>query len=421
MPRTMLDDTQTLPPANAGRLTLRVTAAAERRVRFGHPWLYAEAIRKARHQGRPGDLAALYDRRGRFLALGLYDPGSPIRVRILQRLRQAVIDQSWFAARLREAIQLRAPLARTGTTGYRLVHGENDGLPGLVIDRYGTTLVMKLYTAAWVPHLRAVLEALGTVWPAERLILRLARTVQAQGRGLSGLTDGLRLAGPACAGSLVFEEHGARFEVDPVHGQKTGFFLDQRDNRAQVEALAQGRSVLDAFAYTGAFSVRAARGGARQVLSVDASAPALEAAVRNMRRNRQDRAVAAAGHDTLLGDAFDVLQRLREERRRFDLVILDPPAFASTQALVPRAEAAYGRLTRLGLAVLARGGLLMASSCSSHVSAERFFAVVHDAARRSGCRLRELARTGHPVDHPVRFPEGAYLKALFAEVVATKG
>lgn len=395
---------------------MHVTPAAERAIRQGHPWLFDQAIRQQSRKGHPGDLAVIFDRQRRFLAVGLYDPHSPIRVRVLQRGEPATINRDWFQARLATAAQLRAPLQKDDTTGYRLIHGENDGLPGLVVDRYDQTLVLKLYTPAWIPHLRDVLSALADVAPAERLVLRLGRAMQEQPQHLYGLSDGAILFGPNLDGPIVFRENGLRFEADPIQGQKTGFFLDQRENRARVEKLASGKTVLNVFAYTGGFSLYAARGGARAIVSVDVSRPALEAAVRNFTLNGDHPSVAAATdkHEVLAEDAFEALARLGHSRRCFGLVIVDPPAFAKKRAEVERALSAYGRLTRLGLGVLQPGGMLALASCSSRVSADEFFAAVHRAAARAGRPLREIERTGHPLDHPIGFKEGAYLKCLFA-------
>ena len=403
-----------IPGPSARRVAVRVTPAAERALRRGHPWLFEQAVRQQSHDGQPGDLAIVFDRRRRFLAVGLYDPGSPIRVRVLQRGEPATIDREWFRSRLAAAVQRRASLPGEGTTGYRLVHGENDGLPGLVVDRYDRTLVLKLYTPAWVPHLRDVLPALAAVFPAERLVLRLGRAVRVQPQHLHGLSDGAVLSGPDLDGPVVFRENGLRFEADPVHGQKTGFFLDQRDNRARVGGGSAGKTVLDVFAYTGGFSVYAARGGARAIVSLDASRPALAAAARNVALNRDQPPVAVAEHELLAGDAFEALAQLGQRGRRFDLVIVDPPAFARGQAQVARALSAYAQLTCLGLGALRPGGTLVQASCSSQVGAEPFFATVNRAAAQAGRPLSEIERTGHPLDHPVSFLEGAYLKCLFA-------
>jgi 23S rRNA (cytosine1962-C5)-methyltransferase len=238
--------------------------------------------------------------------------------------------------------------------------------------------------------------------------------MQEQPRYLYGLNDGVILSGPPLDGPVIFCENGLRFEADPVRGQKTGFFLDQRENRARVEKLASGKTVLDVFACTGGFSVYAARGGARAIVSVDVSRPALAAAARNFGLNRDSLSVAAAKHEALAKDAFEALARLGRDGRRFDLVIVDPPAFAKKRAEVERALAAYGRLTRLGLGVLQPDGTLVMASCSNKVSSDEFFATVHRAATQAGRPLREIERTGHPLDHPVAFKEGAYLKCLFA-------
>jgi 23S rRNA (cytosine1962-C5)-methyltransferase len=407
-----------LPSPNARRIALRISPAAERAVRQGHPWVFDHAITEQSHAGRPGDLAVIFDDRRRFLAVGLYDPTSPIRVRILQSRQPAAIDARWIINRLAAAAGLRLPISQQpadrATTGYRLVHGENDGLPGLVIDRYAETLVIKLYTPAWIPYLEEICSALDQVSPAERVVLRFSRTAVKQSEFLAGLSDGQTLSGPPLSGPVLFQENGLVFEADPVLGQKTGFFLDQRDNRARVERLSGGSRVLNVFAYTGGFSVYAARGGAREVVSVDLSAPALQAAQRNFTHNRHIPAIAAAVHETVAQDAFDVLARLAADQRRFDLVILDPPMFAQNQSQVAAALSAYQRLTRLGLGVLRQGGVLVQASCSSRVEPADFFDAIHQAARDSNRGLTEIERTGHALDHPVGFKEGAYLKCLFA-------
>jgi 23S rRNA (cytosine1962-C5)-methyltransferase len=393
---------------------VHVTPEAERALRRGHPWLFGQAIRRQSHEGLAGDLAVVFDRKRDFLAVGLYDPHSMIRVRVLHHGKPAKIDRDWFQAKLAEAAQVRASLLGGTTTGYRVVHGENDGLPGLVIDRYEQTLVLKLYTPAWLPHLCDVLSVLTDVIPAERLILRLGRAMREQPQELYGLRDGMLLCGLDLDGPVLFRENGLCFEVDPVRGQKTGFFLDQRDNRARVEKLSGGKEVLNVFAYTGGFSVYAARGGARRVVSVDISAAALGAAARNFAHNAHIPTVAAAAHEMVTEDAFEALARLGETGRRFDLVIIDPPAFAQRQEQVAQALSAYERLTRLGLGVLRPGGALVQASCSNKVDAEVFYGAVHRAATRVGRSLREIERTGHPLDHPVTFKEGAYLKCLFS-------
>lgn len=407
-----------LPHPSAQRIALRVTPAAERALRQGHPWVFDQAITEQNRPGASGDLAVIFDDKRHFMAIGLYDPASPIRVRILQAGQPATINQDWFQARLLNSYQERSAFQsqpeNRATTGYRLVHGENDGFPGLVIDRYADTLVLKMYTPAWIPYLREFLPALAQVSPAERLILRLSRSFTRQTDTLHGLSDGMLLTGTLPDSPLLFKENGLTFETDPIHGQKTGFFLDQRDNRARVERLAQDKLVLNLFAYTGGFSVYAVRGGAKEVVSVDISAPALQASIRNMAYNQQSPAIAAASHQTIARDVFEVLTDLHESNRHFDLVVIDPPMFAQNQSQIAAALSAYRRLTHLGLAVLRSGGTLVQASCSSRIDAPTFFDTVNQAARAAGRPLHELERTGHALDHPIRFKEGAYLKCLFA-------
>ena len=230
---------------------------------------------------------------------------------------------------------------------------------------------------------------------------------RADGRGGAGRLD-------AGQSRCLFSENGLRFEADVLRGQKTGFFFDQRDNRARAGSLAAGRRTLNVFAYTGGFSLYAARGGAPEVLSLDSSAPALAAAERNFDLNRSLPAVAACRHTLLAADAFAALADLRGRGRKFDLVIVDPPALAKRENEIQGAIEAYGRLTGLALGVLAPRGTLVMASCSSRVSTPDFFAAVSRAAVLAGRPLRETERTGHAIDHPVLFPEGAYLKCLFA-------
>src|SRR5687768_1124795 len=398
-----------LPGLSAKRIALRISPPAERALRQGHPWVFDQSITGQSHMGAPGDLAVIFDDKRRFLAIGLYDPTSAIRVRTLQSRAPATINADWFQNKLIAASHLRTALDEKNTNGYRLVHGENDSLPGLVLDRYAETIVLKLYTPAWIPHLKDFCNALSQVSSAQYLILRLSRSLQRQTEFLHGLTDGMILSRLTPPSLILFKENGLIFEADPIHGQKTGFFLDQRENRARVEKLSRGRSVLNVFAYTGGFSVYAARGGAREVVSVDVSAPALEAAVHNMQHNN-----LTVPHETIAEDVFEVLARMASQNRLFDMVIIDPPMFAQSEKQIASALSAYRKLTRLGMNVLRKGGLLVQASCSSRVDAITFFETVHQSAKEAGRRLTELERTGHAIDHPISFKEGAYLKCLFA-------
>jgi 23S rRNA (cytosine1962-C5)-methyltransferase len=407
---------QNLPVTSGRRLAIRLHHRAEAAVREGHPWVFADGIRQQRHEGRAGDLAVLFGRDNRFLAIGLYDPESPIRVRVLHRGEPETIDGGWFHARIRTAYENRASLPEQDTTGYRVVHGENDGLPGLVVDRYGESLVVKLYSVAWFPWLNDVLAGLATLTNPARVVLRMSRAVQRAAAGSVELHDGQVLQGEPLSGPVMFRENGLQFEADLTKGQKTGFFLDQRDNRSRVEGYSRGRSVLNVFAYTGGFSVYAARGGAPSVVSLDVSRPALDAAERNFDHNRSLPGVAAARHRILPGDAFDALPELRRSGELFDMVIIDPPSFAKARAEVERALGSYSRIIRAGVSVLSPGGLLVAASCSSRIPADQFREVVYDATDRAGRSLHLLEQTAHPLDHPIGFAEGAYLKCIFATI-----
>jgi 23S rRNA (cytosine1962-C5)-methyltransferase len=407
-----------LPTVGDRRLALRVTADALRQVRGGSPWLYDGSITSVSHEATAGDLAVVFDDQRRFAAIGLWDPTSPIRVKLLHRGQPVSIDEHWWRERLSTAIDRRSALADDpDTTGFRCVHGENDGLPGLVVDRYDRTLVVKLYTPAWFPHLGVVVHVLRQLLAPERVVLRLGRAV---GAGETfGLADGDTIVGAAPNQPVFFRERGLTLEADVVHGQKTGHFLDQRDNRALVRGMAAGGDVLDVFASTGGFSVSAAAGGAKSVHMIDQSEPALLAARRNLEHNHRIGEVRRCAVHTTAGDAFQVLADLAKKREQFDIVILDPPTFASNQAAVPRALAAYARLTRLGLAVTRRGGTLVQASCSSRVTTDDFVDTVMAAAGSAGADVIEIRRTGHAVDHPIGFEFGGYLKAIFLQVTST--
>ena len=429
-----------LPQPVARRLAVRVTPDALRRVRGGHPWVFDESIvslstgRADGEQGRgtkpgagattgigatigagamAGHLAVIFDDHRRFAAIGLYDPASPIRIKVLHRGQPRQINAAFWRERLTAAHDLRAELRRGGhTTGYRWVNGENDQLPGLVVDVYERVAVVKLYSAAWVPHLATVLPELMAIGDVDTVVLRTARAVRAHLR--APLTDGCTLVGEAPSGPVLFREHGLTFEADVVAGQKTGHFLDQRDNRALVRGLSSGRSVLDVFSATGGFAVHAAAGGATEVLSIDLSGPTLAVAERNIAHNLHLDAVRACAHRTMRADAFQALQRLADERRTFDVVVVDPPSFAQRQTDVNAALRAYERLAELAVQVVTRGGAVLLASCSSRVTTDEFVAAAHRGAQRAGRDLHIEQVTGHAVDHPIGFPEGAYLKAVLA-------
>lgn len=408
-----MSETADLPRSQA-RLKLTLRPAAESIVRSGHPWIYSDSIRSQNREGEAGELAVVYDRRDRFLAVGFYDPGSPLRVRVLHAGKPAVIDAAWWRGRLVEALARREGVADEGTNGLRLVNGESDGWPGLVLDRYDTTLVLKLYSPAWLSRLEEVRALLRATLAPERIVLRLSRNLQNSALESHGLHDGLYLDGSpldSSEGVTTFLESGLRFEAEVLRGQKTGFFLDQRENRRRVEALARDRDVLNAFSFSGGFSLYAARGGARSVTDLDISGHALAAAMRHFALNEGDKRVAECRHETVQADAFAWLEETPPAS--FDLVVVDPPSLAKREVERARAAQAYARLNANAIRLIRPGGILVAASCSAHVSEDEFFGAVRSAATRSGRRFEEIATTGHAPDHPATFPEGNYLKCLF--------
>ncbi|MBI3414259.1 MAG: class I SAM-dependent methyltransferase [Verrucomicrobia bacterium] len=402
--------TTSSPPAPA-TLRLRVTTAAEQQLRAGHPWLFATSVREQNREGLCGELAVIYDRNDRFLAVGLFDPESPLRVRILHAGKPAKLHDAWWRARLQSALARRENLFAPDTTGFRWIYGESDGWPGLVLDRYDTTLVLKLYTAAWLPRLSEVTSLIQNALHPLRLVLRLSRNIQEIAAKEFSCADGQILLGPPIVEPVVFLENGLRFEADVLCGQKTGFFLDQRENRREVESHARGREVLNTFSFSGGFSLYAARGGAVSVTDLDISAYALESARRNFALNAAAPNMAQCRHETEQTDVFEWLAK--KSGRKFDLIVLDPPSLAKRETERAAAIQAYGRLAEQAIARLRAGGILVASSCSAHVSAEEFFAAVQQAAARTHRNFAELRRAGHPADHPVGFKEAEYLKCIF--------
>lgn len=397
---------ENLSKASPKRLAIKVKPAAERMIRKEHPWIFEEAIVKQNADGNPGDLAIIYDqKKNKFMALGLYDPHSVIRVKLLQFKTPAQIDQQWFKTKIEGAYATRNLLLQTDTNSYRLLHGENDGLPGLIADVYAQVLVVKLYTAIWPPYLHKILPILQQTSTCTCIVLRLSRSLQKTPELLPGLHDGQVIFGKLEQETVIFKEHGLLFSANVIHGHKTGYFLDHRHNRHKVGTLAKGQRVLDVFAYAGGFSVHALAGGAKEVISLDISAQALEMAKRNVQLN-----FAEANHKIMAIDAFEGLQKLHQQDQQFDLIVVDPPSFAKRESEVEKALHSYHRLAQLAVRLVAPGGTLVLASCSSRVTADAFFTATEQALQASGRSFQETERTFHDVDHPIGFPEGAYLK-----------
>jgi 23S rRNA (cytosine1962-C5)-methyltransferase len=398
---------------NPGHIKIKISKQLQNKIRKGFPWVYYYQLNNRKVSGKPGDLGVIYDSSNRFLAIGLFDPFSDIRLRILQTREPREIDETFFQERLQQAFELRSSLNRKETTAYRVVNGENDGFPGMVVDRYNDILVIKLYTSAWFPYLNMLVGLLSETTGSKRVLLQLSRHVQRVSEG--GYQDNQMLLGSGLDKPVRFRESGLSFEADLLHGQKTGFFLDQRENRQKVREWAEGKSVLNVFSYTGAFSVYALAGGAKSVLEIDTNAQALAAALKNWELNFGTDGNQKDRLRQIRGDAFEQLASLNRQGEQFDLVILDPPAFASSKQNKKNALQAYLRLAKAGAQCTREGGLLLAASCSSQVRADEFYRSVDLGIRATGRSYQKILKTGHPLDHPVTFKEGAYLKAIYCQ------
>ncbi|MCC6532295.1 MAG: class I SAM-dependent methyltransferase [Burkholderiales bacterium] len=386
-------------------------AGREKSVLRRHPWLFSGAIERVLGEPAGGETVRVASARGEFLAYAAYSPQSQIRARIWSFDAAATIDASFMAAALRKAAAVRARMLPPATEAWRVVHGESDGLPGVVIDRYADTAVMQLSSAGaerWREAYAQAAVALGNV-------RRVYERSDLEVRRLEGLAARVGpVIGDEPADAISVREAAAHFLVDVRHGQKTGFFLDQRDNRAKVCRAARDREVLDVFSYTGGFALAALSGGASHVTAIDSAADALAAAHANLIASGLD----ASRITWIEADAFGELRRLCDRGQRFDLIVLDPPKFAPTEKHVARAARAYKDVNLWALRLLRPGGMLYTFSCSGGVDAALFQSIVAGAALDAGVNGRIIERLGAAADHPIalNFPEGEYLKGLVVQV-----
>ncbi len=388
-------------------LQLELSKDLGRHLRAGHPWVFRQALLRP-PKASPGEVVDILAG-GKFVARGLYDPISPIAVRLYSRDREEPLDRAFFVRRVAQAVHAREGLIdSTQTDSYRLIHGESDFLPAVVVDRYGTFAVMKLYSAALTPHRADLVEAIRRAVPG--LIGIFGRDEVGREDDEGGAGSGQVLWGDPPPELLRIRENGLSLWVDIRRGQKTGMFLDQRENRFALRRYARGREVLNCFSYTGGFSVNAAIGGASKVLSLDSDGDAIGLSRKNFELNGLD----PAAHEFMIGDVFKWLAQWKQSGRRFDLVILDPPAFAKSQSKVPAALAGYAAINRAALQLIRPGGILCTASCSARVSSEAFAGAVAEAAGKLDLQLQLLEERGQPPDHPVsvQFAQGRYLKFL---------
>lgn len=390
------------------RLAVKLTTKGENYVQDGHPWVFSDSIVKINDNAKTGDLAIIFGKRAnKMIGIGLYDANSPIRIKIIYSDTASVtIDDAFFHKKIQQAYEKRLPLLKTKTNSYRLLFGENDGFPSLIADVYASVLVVKLYSEIWLPYLHTILESLIKVSGCKTLVIRLSRSLQ--NSKSHQLQDGDVVYGKLKNEVVQFVEHGIQFSANVIKGHKTGYFLDHRANRRQVGLLSKNKTVLDVFSYAGGFSVHALANGATEVTSLDISEQALEIAVQNGKLNAY-----SGKHKTVAGDAFQILEELIAKKQKFDVVVIDPPSFAKQQKEVSLAKKKYAQLTQLGAQLTAKGGVLVLASCSSRVTATMFYDINTLILQAHKRPFTILQKTDHDIDHPIGFPEGAYLKCAY--------
>ena len=386
------------------RLAVKLTVTGERTVRSGHPWIFSDSIEKINIEGVAGDIAIIFSHtKNKVIGVGLYDPDSPIRIKMLHHGGGTRIDVAYFSEKIQAAYTLRVPLLKTNTNSYRLLFGENDGFPGFIADVYNKVLVVKLYSEIWIPYLDEILKILQNVTKCECIVVRLSRKLQKS--KTFKLKDGDILFGTLTNEVVKFIEHGVYFSANVIKGHKTGYFLDHRANRKLVGDLSRGKDVLDVFSYAGGFSVHALAKGAKEVTSLDISKQALEVALLNGKLNDY-----SGLHKTIAGDAFDEMNTLIAKKKSFDIVVIDPPSFAKNLKEIAVAKKKYTQLALLGERLCKKDGMLILASCSSRISSETFFEINKAALSSRSRNFSIHLATEHDIDHPIGFPEGAYLK-----------
>ena len=376
-------------------------------IRGFHPWIFSGAIDRLDDDYKTGDLVKVYANDESFLGVGYLNPRSQIAVRMLS-FRDEAIDLEFFTKRFEEALKLRQTFIPSQTNAYRLVHSEGDFLPGLIVDRYQDFLVTQFLTAGMESMKPTILEAIEKVFQPSGIYER----DDSESRRLEGLEQKWAvLSGQEPPEFVEIEEYGNKFIVDIKHGQKTGFFLDQRENRKKVAALAKGKRVLNCFAYSGGFSIYAAKAGASSVTSVEVQ----ERAINNMKTNFELNQLSAGSYRFVQDDVFDFL---RTDRDTYDVIVLDPPAFCKHKRQVNEAARGYKDINLNAMKRLVSGGILFTSSCSSFIDPDLFQKIIFGAAKDASRSVQIIGKTSHAFDHPINIyhPEGEYLKGLFIRV-----
>ncbi len=392
--------------------TIALKPGKEKSLRRRHPWVFSGALAQNQSRLTPGETVDLVSSKGEFLARGAVSPSSQITVRVWSFAADEAIDADFFRDRLTRALVRRQSLPDSpATSALRLVNGESDGLPGLIIDRYGDFLVAQFLAAGTEFWKQVIVDELGRLAPCRGIYERSDASVRAK-EGLAQ-QKGV-LAGEEPPPLVEIEEDGLKFLVDVVNGHKTGFYLDQRENRRQLGRFSRGKEVLNCFAYSGGFGLHALAGGATHLTNLEISAPSLALLTKNLEHNGW----AAAPVDNIQGDVFKVLRQFRESGRRFDLIVLDPPKFVESRGQLMRGARGYKDINRLAFELLRPGGELFTFSCSGLLEEGLFQKIVADAALDAGREAQIVRRLGQAMDHPVglSFPEGSYLKGLICRV-----
>jgi 23S rRNA (cytosine1962-C5)-methyltransferase len=380
----------------------------EKPVLRGHPWVFSGAVARVEGEVSPGEVGEVYSQGGQFLGRGHINPRSQIIVRLLTQKKDE-LGEEFFRGRISRAVVLRKDWSRGKTNAYRVINGEGDFLPGLIAERYGETLVFQCLTAG-MDRLKEMLINLLVKELRPQSIYERSDVATRNEEGLAE-SSGL-LYGKDVPEWIEIEEHGCRFRVNVKKGQKTGFYLDQRENRFSLRELSKGKKILDCFSYTGAFSIHAASGSAKEVTLIDSSEEALAIAEEHFRLNRLEK----VPHRSIRGDVFEIMRGLKPG---YDIVILDPPPFAKKKGHLPSASRGYKELNLWAFRLLNQEGLLFTFSCSHHMSWDLFQKIVFSAALDSGRSVQLIGRMGHPFDHPINIchPEGEYLKGLICRVL----
>lgn len=379
----------------------------EKRIQSGHPWIFSNELAKV-EKSDPGEIVEVFDFRHQFIGRGYYNPHTLIAVRLLTRDKEEEINPEFFKKRINTAIKYRQQISPQDSS-YRLVYSEADGLPGLIIDKYDKNLVLQILTAGMQKWQETIIQILIDLTKPDSIYTRNDSNF----RVLEGLPQENKLVYGKLNSPIVINQDGCKFKVDITSGQKTGFFFDHRDNRKSLASLVTGKKILDLFCGTGPWSVYAAKYGAKEVLSIDSSESAIALAKENAKLNQVEKICHFK-----VEEAFDALKNLKEDNQLFDIVILDPPAFAKSKSHIPTAIKGYREINQLAMQLIHPGGYLVTSSCSYHISREMFIEMLTDAAERAKVGLRLIRIGQQALDHPIvlSIPETEYLKCITVQI-----